>query len=537
MNMPPSPPFLCTHTHTHTHDRYKYSRASYLAGLLRPAVIEELELERHGLKYIPRDPSSFTPTLVDGPHGGKSLILGSDEKATHASIAQFSAKDADAYFEYEEFLSEARALVSPLLDAAPPDPTSGRASERARTARVMADIASACFRHRGALIPFYELFTAPADRILNRWFESDLLKATLACDAVIGALTSPSQPGSAYVLLHHVMGEAAGRPGVWAYVEGGMGRVSDAAASAAREAGAELCVGVDVNEILTQQGAGSGAATRADGVRLSDGTKLRARRAVMANCTPYHAFVELLPNTPTQSSPHDASELERFTHHIQTSDYACGALKINCALDRLPEFACMASDPAGIPGPQHRGTIHLQNSIGDIEAAYRDAAQGRPASRPVIELTIPSSLDATVAPPGGHVAQLFVQYAPYAIDESVGSWADPDFARSYADQVCAAVDEFVPGFSDSILHRDVLTPLDLERIFGLHRGNIFHGAISLHQLAYARPAPGYSSYRTPIEGLYLCSAGTHPGGGVMGAAGRNSAFNVLSDIGLGSVFA
>lgn len=210
-------------------------------------------------------------------------------------------------------------------------------------------------------------------------------------------------------------------------------------------------------------------------------------------------------------------------------DYSCASFKINCAVDRLPNFSCMPSPSDGTPGVMHRGTIHFENYMHEIDAAYREAAIGIPATRPVIEMTIPSSLDSTLAPAGKHVVQLFVQFAPYEVDPSIGSWADESFKNAFADRCCAIVDEYCPGFSSSVIGRDVLSPLDLEQIFGLHRGSISHGAIGIHQIAYARPVPGHSSHRTPVPGLYLCSAGNHPGGGVMGAAGKNCARIVLSD--------
>eukprot|EP00937_MAST-01D_sp_MAST-1D-sp2_P000998 g998.t1 len=533
---------------------FKFSRASYLAGLLRPQIIEELQLERHGFRYLPRDPSSFTPTAVDGVHGGKSLVLGASEEANWRSIAQFSKADADAFPRYEEFLGRVRELTQPLLDSAPPDPGSlrdhARFYERLRAAKTARQLVSLGLRHRQTLVPFYELFTAPAAFILDRWFESEILKTTLATDAVVGAMLSPSQAGSAYVLLHHVMGEAAGKQGVWSYVEGGMGAISDAIAAAARERGAEMLTNATVARIL-HEGTGEGA--RASGVLMADGTELRAR-TVLAGCTPYHTFLELLPGLSAATGfagagaggAGAAAEAESplpasFRHHVRFADYSCGAFKINCAVSALPDFACWPNAPneAGAggatgarPGPQHRGTVHFESRMSEIEEAYREASMGIPASRPVIEMTIPSAVDTTLAPPGQHVVQLFVQFAPYNVDPKVGNWEDERFKNAFADRVFAIVDEFCPGFSASVIERDVLSPLDLERVFGLQGGNITHGALALHQLGYSRPAPGFSSYRTPLKGLYLCGAGAHPGGGVMGAPGRNCAHVVLSDYGL-----
>lgn len=211
-------------------------------------------------------------------------------------------------------------------------------------------------------------------------------------------------------------------------------------------------------------------------------------------------------------------------------EFACGAFKINCAVDKLPNFTCYPSPADGSPGPMHMGTIHFESKMEEIEMAYREASQGIPATRPVIEMTIPSSVDKTISPPGKHVVQLFVQFAPYDVDPKHGTWSDPKFKEQFVQRVFGVVEEFCPGFKSSIIGYDAISPLDLERIFGLHKGNIFHGALSLHQLAYARPMSGYSSHRTPIKGLYLCASGTHPGGGVMGAPGHNCAQIVLSDL-------
>ena len=493
---------------------FRFSRASYLAGLLRPKIIQELRLADHGFRYLVRDPSSFTPTAVDGPHRGRSLLLGSSDARNAASIAQFSKADAEAFPRYEAFLSDVRALVSPLLDGPPPD-TGGGAREKLATLRRVRAVMRAAAATPDSLAPLAELLTAPAAHILDRWFESDVLKATLATDAVIGALVSPRTPGSAYVLLHHVMGEAAGRPGVWAYVQGGMGALSGAVAGAARAAGAELLTNADVSELLL-----SSRGDAVEGVRMRGGAVLRAS-TVLAACTPHHVFAELLPQ---------GSLPPAFEKHVAHTDYSCGAFKVNLALSRLPRYACLP-DTGGAAGPQHVGTAHFEAHMDEIHAAYAEAAAGVPSTRPVVELTIPSVLDATLAPPGCHVASLFCQYAPYQLAPGQGSWADPGVRDAFADRAIAVVESHCPGFAASIVGRDVLSPLDLERIFGLHRGNIFHGALATHQLAYNRPAPGWARYRTPLRGLYLGGAGAHPGGGVMGAPGRNAAAAVLHDRG------
>jgi phytoene dehydrogenase-like protein len=320
-------------------------------------------------------------------------------------------------------------------------------------------------------------------------------------------MLSPSTPGSGYVLFHHVMGETEGARGVWGYVRGGMGALSGAIAAAARAAGARLETGRGVERIIVEDG-------RARGVVLHGGSEVRAR-LVLSNADPRATFLGLLPPECLPAG---------FRSRIEALDFSSPVTKINVALDRLPSFSAL---PGDAPGPQHRGTVHFTENVEEIEAAYRDAAAGRPSRRPVIEATIPSALDPGLAPAGRHVLSLFVQYTPY--DLASGSWDEPGLKEEFADRVFAVIEEFAPGFTRSVIARDVLSPLDLERIFGLSGGNIFHGAMRLDQLFWLRPAAGWSRYRTPVEGLYLCGAGAHPGGGVLGAAGRNAARVAIAD--------
>ncbi|EDQ90250.1 uncharacterized protein MONBRDRAFT_16518 [Monosiga brevicollis MX1] len=492
---------------------FKFSRASYLAGLLRPQIIKDLDLHRHGLEYLPRDPSSFTPGEPGGPYEGQGLFFWQDAAKTRASIEQFSRTDADALEEYEDVLAGLRDVVQPLLDHPP------LANETVRNKDLSGyHHCRACVRalQRKELIPlYYELLTAPAAHILGRYFESDILKTTLATDAVIGSLAAPSEPGSGYVLLHHVMGEAAGRQGVWAYVRGGMGQVSQAIASAAREAGAEIQTGALVDQILTD---GSGNVHGVRAVINGEPTVIHADM-VAANCNPHHLVTNLLSDCPL---PKD------FVRHVERADYSCGAFKINCAVSELPQF--IGFEGGAEPQAHHRGTIHFENHMQQIEDAAAEAKRGEAASRPVIEMTIPSAVDNTLAPEGQHVVQLFVQYAPYEAGQASGrGWHDPAFKKAFVDRVFGVIDRFAPNFSKSVIGMDALSPVDLEEQFHLHRGNIFHGALGLHQLSFMRPAPGYSSYRMPPKGLYLCGSGASPGGGVMGAPGRNAARIMLSD--------
>lgn len=349
-------------------------------------------------------------------------------------------------------------------------------------------------------------------KILNRWFESEPLKATLATDAVIGAMTSPNSPGSGYVLLHHVMGELEKEKGAWGYVEGGMGGVSKAIASSARSHGADIFTEQDVHQVLV------GSDGSAKGVVLKDGTEIYSR-VVLSNATPYVTFKTLTPQSALSPA---------FIKAVDQIDYTSPVTKINVAVDKLPNFLA-APTPDGKPGPHHQCSIHLNcESVEVLQTAYEDCKEGRPSSRPMIEMTIPSVLDPTLAPPGSHVVLLFTQFTPYSL---VGgrAWTDQD-REAFADSVFSWIEQYAPGFKSSIVGKDVLTPPDLERIFGLTGGNIFHGAMSLDQLYLARPLPSLSDYRSPIKGLYLCGSGSHPGGGVMGSPGWNAALAAMADL-------
>jgi phytoene dehydrogenase-like protein len=482
---------------------YKASTASYLVSLLLPEVERDLQLRDYGYKTLPRNPSSFTPC-----EDGRYLLMGPDAAFNRREIAKFSARDAEAYPRYEALLTRIAeclepAMMQPAADLFPLPRRRGL-FEWIRQASRGRSLYGALKKLGPDLPEALELFAGDATRILDRWFESDVLKGTLATDAIIGAFTPPSAPGSGYVLLHHVMGVAGGARGCWAYVEGGMGALTQAMARSAQARGVEIRCNAEVAEILIEGG-------RACGVRLANGEVLRARQ-VISNATADITFNRLLPPSALPAE---------FRSAVQRIDYSSASLKINLALSELPDFTCLPGKQAG---PQHRGTIHIGSTIEHIERAYDDAKWGRPSQRPVIELTLPSALDTTLAPSGHHIAQLFVQYAPYKLAEGLNWDAIKD---EFADRCIAEVTRYAPNFAASLLHRQVLSPLDLERRFALTGGNIFHGAMSLHQLFSLRPVPGWSDYRTPLRGLYLCGAATHPGGGVMGACGRNAAKEIL----------
>jgi phytoene dehydrogenase-like protein len=482
---------------------YRASTASYLVSLLLPEVERDLDLQRFGYKTLPRNPSSFTPC-----EDGRYLLMGPDGEFNKREIAKFSARDAEAYPRYEALLTRIAECLEPVLMQPAADllplPRRRGLLDFLRQSRRGLSLYGALKKLGGDLPQALELLSGAATPILDRWFESDVLKGTLATDAIIGAFAAPSTPGSGYVLLHHVMGVAGGARGCWAYVEGGMGALTQAMARSAQARGVEIRCNAEVTEILVEGG-------RAVGVRLAGGEVIRARQ-VISNATAEVTFNKLLPEP---ALPAD------FRAAVRRIDYSSASLKINLALSDLPDFSCL---PGKQPGPQHQGTIHIGSTIEHIERAYDDAKWGRPSTRPVIEMTLPSVLDTTLAPPGQHIAQLFVQYAPYKLADGLHWDAIKD---EFADRCIAEINRLAPNFARSVLHRQVISPLDLERRFALTGGNIFHGAMPLHQLFSLRPVPGWSDYRTPLPGLFLCGASTHPGGGVMGACGRNAAAEAL----------
>jgi phytoene dehydrogenase-like protein len=473
---------------------YKVSTAAYVNSLFRKQIVQDLKLDSYGFTVLERSPSSFTP-FPDG----RSLLLGPDAEWTYREIAKFSAKDAKAYPEYEKMLERVAAVVEPTLDKIPPNvvkPGLVDLWEGFKLGRAMQGLGP-------AMGEALEILAGPARPILDRWFESDQLKATLATDAIIGAMASPSMPGTAYVLFHHVMGETNGKRGVWGYVKGGMGGLTQALAAAARDLGVEIRCNADVTKILVQD-------DRVRGVALADGSEPLAR-VVASNADAHITFQKLLD--PKLLPADFAAALERIC-------YDSASLKINVALSELPDFKAV---PGVQPGPHHRGTIHICPDQDYIERAFDDAKYGLPSKNPILECTIPSVVDPSVAPAGCHLMSMFIQYAPYKLKDA--TW--DELREPFADRCFDLLNEYAPNFKRSVLARQVLTPLDLERVFNLTGGNIFQGAMPLHQLFAFRPVPGFADYRTPIRGLFLCGAAAHPGGGVMGAAGANAARAIL----------
>ena len=462
-------------TEEKTFPGFKVSTAAYVNSLFRPEIIRDLRLRGYGFELIERNPSSFSPFL-----DGRYLMLAADADFNRREIAKFSPKDAERYPRYVEMLERVATVIEPTLIQIPPNPVQPGLDDLFALGR----LGLSAKRLDGSMGEAVEILTGAARPILDRWFESEELKATLATDAIIGAFASPSMPGTAYVLFHHVMGETNGARGVWSYVKGGMGGLTQALARAAADLGVEIRTEAEVRRILVEHG-------NAVGVVLANETFLDA---------------EQLP-------PDFVAEIRRI-------DYSSASAKINVALSALPNFtAC----PGTTAGPQHRGTVHLCPDQDYIERGYDDAKYGRASAEPVVECTIPSSVDPTLAPQGRHLMSMFCQYAPYRLAGGWNEAAKNDFAGRCFD----VVERYAPGFTASVTDRQVLSPVDIEETFGLTGGNIFQGAMSLNKLFMFRPAPGWAKYRTPVKHLFLCGAAAHPGGGVMGTPGWNAAREML----------
>ena len=473
---------------------YRVSRAAYVVSLFRPTILRELELKRHGLQLLPRRPSSFTP-LPDG----RSLVLGGSAAQNRDEIARFSERDARVYSEYEAFLERIADAIEPSLDLPPPQ-VGWNGIEGLRSLRAAA---GAAWKLGRELPRAARVLLGPARELICEWFDSEPLRATLATDAVIGAFAAPSSPGTGYVLFHHVMGEIGGERGVWAYVRGGMGALSNAIASAARARGVRIETQAHVDALRIREGRAVGAVT-------ADGREFAADYVISS----------LDPNRSFGLIEDPARLPEAFRRSIDSIDYRSPVVKINLALSQLPQFRVRDREKAPLSGTTHVGALDLDS----IEQAFADAVGGEVSERPIVELTLPSSLDPTLAPEGKAVASIFAQYAP-ALPMDAARW--PTLRDQMRDRAISLVDEVAPGFTNSIEHVEALAPPDLERVFGLTGGNIFHGAMTPDRLLSMRPTPDWARYATPLPHFYLCGAGTHPGGGVMGAAGRNAALEVL----------
>ena len=473
---------------------FKFSVCSYVVSLLRPEIIRELDLPRHGLEILPLD-GTFTPML-----NGDYLWRVNDHAKTRREIARHSKLDAEAYDEYGKAMVEMAHFVKPIMSMTPPDPTS-------LNPKGLLDLLT--LGRRFQRLPAedkynqVQLMTMSAVDFLDQWFETDALKATMSASGIIGTFLGVRSPGTAYVLLHHYMGEIDGAFRSWGLSRGGTGAISNAIASAARELGAEIRTEAAIEKILIRNG-------EAKGVVLSNGDEIHAD-IVSSSVDPRLTFSRMVGNEhlPTE-----------FVDDLKRYKYRGSSGKVNLALDALPDLRAMPGR-----GPHLRGAISISPAVDYMERAYDEAKYGRFSRRPYIDIVIPSLTDPSVAPPGKHVMSCFVQYAPYNLKE--GTWDEK--REEFGDTVIDTIAEHAPNIKDIILHRQVVTPLDLERDFGLSEGNIFQGELTLEQLFFLRPAPGWAQYRTPIRKLYMCGSATHPGGGIMGAPGRNAALKILKD--------
>ncbi len=480
---------------------FQFTTFSYALSLLRPAIIHELELPRFGFMPLLM-PSGFHPDF-----GGDHLLMGTDRFENLHAIARRSPADADAYEQYHHDLTRVVQAIKPLMDEVPPDLYSKDPEELARMAALGTYLRSLEPR---VLHNAVRLLTGSAADFLDDYFEDDLLKGYLASSSTIGSKVGPRSQGSGLVLLFHKLGEHDGDLGAWAFHKGGNGGFTQVLARAAEGFGAEILLDSPVEAVTTSNG-------RATGIALENGTELRAG-VVVSSLDPHQTFLRLVDQ---RQLPADLVE------NLRRYRYQGVSAKVNFALDGLPQFPGLPAD-----GHHFRGFTNIGPTIDYVERAFDDAKYGWYSSRPYIDSAIQSTIDPDMAPPGKHVMSCFVQYAPYKLVDGDGNRGDWDAERdSFGDTVQQVLEDIFPGFGDLVLHREVVTPLDIERVVGLTEGNIFAGEFLAPQMFFFRPAPGWNQYRTPIEGYYQCGSGTHPGGCVMGAPGRLASRQILSDLG------
>ena len=481
---------------------YQVSTLSYLCSLLQPKIIRDLDLSHFGYHLYPKDPSFFT-AFPDGRH----IFFHQDMKKTVAELAKFSRRDAERYPQYEEELAHLAQWVESILLETPPNLVGRKVNDLVSLGKFGL---RALKLGDAGLQRMVKIMTQSVRDFLDERFTSDEIKTTLATDGVIGTNGGPATPGTAYILLHHVMGGAAGARGLWGFVRGGMGAISTALARSAEAHGATIRTDSPVAQILVEDG-------RAVGVALASGEEIYAQ-TVVSNADPKRTFLRLI----------EARHLDvEFKKSIEDFRVEGCSVKINLALDGLPNFTAYPNKISSEINLPHKTTMHVCPSMDYIDRAWEDAKQGRPSAHPMLECTIPTAYDDSIAPPGKHIMCIFAQYAPYTLKDAV--W-DQCLKDQFADRCIHALADYAPNIKEIILHRQVISPLDLEQEYGLTGGNIFHGEMSLDQLFFMRPVAGWAKYRTPIRGLYLCGSGTHPGGGVMGAPGYNAAREILRDL-------
>jgi len=473
---------------------FLFSECSYVVSLLRPEIIRELDLPRHGLEILPLD-GTFSPML-----NGDYLWRQNDHAKTQREIRRHSILDAEAYDEFSKMMTPMCRFVKPMLSMVPPDPTTLNPKDLKQLHFMMQRFRELSSDERYTLV---QLMTMSSADFLDQWFETDILKATMSASGIIGTFLGIRSPGTAYVLLHHYMGEIDGAFRSWGFSRGGTGAISNAIAAAARELGVEIRANAPVNNIIIKN-------NRVAGVALKNGEEIHAN-VISSSVDPHLTFEKFI----------DAKELPSdFLDSVRRYKFRGSSGKVNIALSGLPNFK-------SLPGVgQHlRGAMSISPGMEYMERAYDDAKYGHYSKRPYIDMVIPSLTDPSVAPPGKHVMSCFVQYAPYKLAE--GTW--DDHREAFGNNVIDTVAQHAPNFKDIIIEKQVLTPLDLEREFGLTQGNIFQGELSLEQLFFLRPVPGWAYYRTPVDNLFMCGSATHPGGGIMGANGRIASQVILKE--------
>lgn len=474
---------------------FTFSVASYVVSLFRPHIIRELELAKHGYEIIPMD-CSFLPLP-----NGDSLARWADGNRSRREISRFSKKDAETYPEFSRVMTHMGKLAKEVIDHPAPDITSLNPKELANLLRL-----GKAFKNLGPDL-FHlntKLVTMSALDFLDLWFESDTLKAPMSVSGIIGTFQGVRSPGTAYVLLHHYMGQLDGAFRSWGFSKGGTGGVSMACARAAESFGAEIRTETGVQEVLIRDGV-------AKGVVLENGDELLAN-TVVSNLDPNRTYLKMVGEQHLEDDV--LKDIKRFKLRGSSG-------KVNLALDRVPEFSCRPGD-----GDHIRGDIAIAPGVQYLEKAFDEAKYGEFSKRPYINAVIPTLTDPSLAPPGKHILSCFVQYAPYHIKEGAENW--PKYRDAFGDTVVDTMAEYIPGLKDMILYRQVLTPWDLEQKMGLTEGNIFHGELSLEQLMFQRPVTRYAKYQTSIPKLWMCGSGTHPGGGIMGAGGELCAKSMLS---------
>ncbi len=489
---------------------FRNSTASYTVSLLHPRVVRDLRLAEHGLRIVERAVSNFLPlsphsylkvggSTDEAPGGASDAALASCA-ATQAEVARYSSRDAGALPHYYAMLDGVADVLRELLLETPPN-VGGGVHDLFQTWKVGGRLKRLDMSQRRDVL---DLFTKSAGEILDCWFESDPIKAALGFDSIVGNFASPYTPGSGYVLLHHVFGEVNGKRGQWGHAIGGMGAITQAMAAEALARGVTLFTEAAVSRVLS-------ANERVHGIALADGTEILSQR-VISNVNPKLLYLQLVDR--------DALDGD-FLKRIEAYRCASGTFRMNVALDALPDFTCLRGD-----GPHLRSGIIIAPSLAYMERAYFDARLCGWSREPIVEMLIPSLVDSSLAPAGMHVASLFCQHANPQLPGGA-SW---DAAKQEVEELMiATVNRHAPNFAASVMGRRALTPLDLERDFGLIGGDIFHGSLALDQLFSARPVLGHGHYRGPLKGLYMCGAGTHPGGGVTGVPGHNAAREILRD--------